>query len=224
MNFEELLKYCTELNESKNEKCLVCHIPIDSDEKYIKLECSHIFHSDCVKYKSGILKCLYCEKSSTPSLLNYSNTNLLPLLPNIIYCKMILKTGPNKGKFCNRPDCKYHKIDTKPLQVIDVVTNKPIKIIKPKSKPKPKNFGCQILIKTGPKTGQPCGRLECKYHNEQQKSDKKNKNTTNINNKIINWVEPITKAITQPTFNEILQMTISNFVDGKELEEDLFEV
>lgn len=135
MNFEELLKYCTKLNESKNDKCLVCHIPLDLDEKHIKLGCSHIFHPDCIKYKTGSFKCLYCEKTSMPTLLNYSN---------IIYCKMVLKTGPNKNKFCNRPNCQYHKMDTP--------TNKPI------------NLGCQTVIKTGPKNGQLCGRINCKYH------------------------------------------------------------
>jgi len=141
MNFEELLKYCTEFNESKNEKCLVCHIPVNSIDKYIKLECSHIFHSDCVKYKSGSIKCLYCEKSSTPSLINYSNTN-------IDYCKILIKTGINKGKFCNRPNCQYH------IQVINMEKNKQT------------NIGCQTLIKTGPKTGNICGRINCKYHNK----------------------------------------------------------
>lgn len=165
MNFEKLLEYCTKINESLNEKCLVCHIPIESDEKYIKLVCLHIFHPDCVKYKSGSLKCLYCEKSSTPSLLNYSNSETLVVAPNLIYCKILLKTGPNKGKFCNRPNCKYHQIITKPIQVINVQTNKSIKI-KPKIKAKPINLGCQTLLKTGPKAGQLCGRLDCKYHKD----------------------------------------------------------
>ena len=168
MNFEELLKYCTELNESKNEKCLVCHIPVDSDEKYIKLECSHIFHPDCIKYKSGSLKCLYCEKSSTPNLINYSNSNQLPLVPNLIYCKMILKTGP--------------------------------------------------------KAGQPCGRLECKYHNNQndKASNKKTKSNSTLSdkNKITNNVEPITET----SFSQILQMSGNDFIDGKDWEEDLIEV
>lgn len=167
MNFEELLKYCTDLNESKNEKCLVCHIPLDSDEKYLKLGCSHIFHSDCVKYKSGSIKCLYCEKTSIPQLINCSN----PIVTNKILCKMVLKTGPNKGKFCNRPDCKYHKLETKTIQVIDSKTNKPVKPKKDvKTKIKPTD--CQVVIKTGPKSGQICGRTDCPYHKKDETKEK----------------------------------------------------
>lgn len=220
MNFEELLKYCTELNESKNEKCLVCHIPVDSDEKYIKLRCSHIFHTDCVKYKSGSIKCLYCEKSSKPSLINYSNTNPIPLVPNIIYCKILLKTGPNKGNFCNRPNCSYHKINSKPIQVINVETNKPIKVVKPKQK----NVGCQILIKTGPKDGKPCGRFDCKYHKHVPNNNGKelNKKTKSNKNKITDGVEQIIES--KITFNQILQMNGNDFVDGKDWDENLIEV
>ena len=41
MNFEELFKYCQELNKSNSEKCLVCHIPIEKNHKHIKLNCKH---------------------------------------------------------------------------------------------------------------------------------------------------------------------------------------
>jgi hypothetical protein len=222
MNFEELLKYCTELNKSKNEKCLVCHIPVDSDEKYIKLVCSHIFHPDCVKYKSGSIKCLYCEKSSIPSLINYSNS--LPLAPDVIYCKILLKTGTNKGKFCNRHNCQYHKINSKPVQVINIETNKPVKVVKPKAKTKQKNIGCQILIKTGPKAGNLCSRIDCKYHKYVQNNNDKelNKKTKFSKNKITNMVEPITEQ--KITFNQILQMNSNDFVDYKDGDEDLIEI
>ena len=223
MNFEELLKYCTELNESTNEKCLVCHIPVDSDDKYIKLECSHIFHTDCIKYKSGSLKCLYCEKSSIPSLINCFNSNSLPLAPNLIYCKFILKTGPNKGKFCNRPNCQYHKIDTKSIQVINVQTKKPIKPkTKPKLKPKPKNLGCQTLIKTGPKAGQLCSRIDCKYHIILPKNLQKDKSKSNKQNKEIKLIELIVES--KLSFNQILQMSGNDVVDGKNWDYELVEV
>ncbi len=179
MNFEELFKYCTEINESKNDKCLVCHIPIQSNEKYIKLGCTHIFHPDCIKYKSGTLKCLYCEKTSIPDLINNFNINSQLLVPNLVYCKVILKSGSNKGKFCNRPNCKYHNIEVKSTQIIDTQTNKPIKISKPKV------IGCQTLLKSGPKSGQLCGRLDCKYHK-------------------IKIIEPITKS--KISFNKIIDV------------------
>lgn len=170
MNFEELLKYCTEFNESKNEKCLICHIPVNSIDKYVKLGCSHIYHSDCVKYKSGSIKCLYCEKSSIPSLINYYNTN-------IVYCKILIKTGINKGKFCNRYNCQYHKINSNHIQIINIENNKQ------------NNIGCKTLIKTGSKTGNICGRIDCKYHN-----------------KIIDLVEPkiIFNQILQISGNDLL--------------------
>ena len=135
MNFDELFKYCEELNKSNSEKCLVCHIPIEKNDKYVKLNCSHIFHPECIKYHDGSIKCLYCEKTSLPEKINW----------NQILCKIVLKTGPKKGQFCNRNNCLYHKIKPNIIQVI-------------KSK-------CDHTIKSGINSGKECGRnLPCKYH------------------------------------------------------------
>lgn len=167
MNFEELLKYCTELNNSSSDKCLVCHIPIEKDDKHIKLACSHIFHPECVKYISGSLKCLYCEKTSVPSLIN--NLVLKPTLdPKIVHCKIILKSGPNKGKFCDRPNCKYHMLTIPVVIAIDPITKKEIKTkITAKPKKIPKNSLCNHILKSGPNKDKECGRkLPCKYHNK----------------------------------------------------------
>lgn len=212
MDFEELLKYCTELNESPNEKCLICHIPLDNDEKYIKLSCSHIFHPLCINYKFPIIKCLYCEKTSKPSIMKYASDTTMPSIQvNQICCKFILKTGPNKGKYCNRNNCKYHKLESKIIQVIDSKTNK---IVKPKKKivkNKIKNGGCQTLIKTGPKAGQLCERTNCKYHKEL-------KPKIVINKKIVNKKPEINK---QPlTFQQILDKSLTNI----NKDDDLIEV
>lgn len=130
MNFEELFNYCTKINESESDKCLICHIPIESEDTYIKLGCSHIYHKECIKYKSGKVKCLYCNKLSIPNLINYKSNN--------IYCKVLLKSGINKGKLCNRFECKYHTINN--------------------------NLICKSLIKNGINIGNTCGRINCKYH------------------------------------------------------------
>ena len=101
MDFEELLKYCTKLNESTCEKCLVCHIPIETNDIHLKFSCSHYYHPDCIKYKSGKMQCMYCEKISIPTLINNIPTNK---------CTHMMKTGKRKNMECGRIDCKYHKI------------------------------------------------------------------------------------------------------------------
>ena len=70
MDFDSLLNYCVELNNSTNEKCLVCHIPIENNDEHLKLLCNHIFHKKCIGYKIGSIKCLYCEKKSIPEIIN----------------------------------------------------------------------------------------------------------------------------------------------------------
>jgi hypothetical protein len=184
MNFEELLKYCTEINESTNEKCLVCHIPLNNDEKYIKLGCSHIFHQTCIKHKSLFIKCLYCEKVSKPNILNYSNNPSKQV--DTICCKFIIKTGINKGKYCDRLNCNYHKIESNKIQFIG---------IKPMKKPKQKIInGCQTIIKSGPRSGQLCQRINCSYHKEKSVKQKQEKP---IKQKQV-------KEITSMTFQDIL--------------------
>lgn len=137
MNFDELFKYCHELNKSNSEKCLVCHIPIEKNHKHIKLICNHLFHPDCVNYHGGSIKCLYCEKVSFPEKNNWNQNEL---------CKIILKTGPKKGQFCNRKNCLYHKINSTIVQLVNA--NK-----------------CNYIIKSGINAGKQCDRkLPCKYH------------------------------------------------------------
>ena len=139
MNFDELFKYCQELNKSNSEKCLVCHIPVENKDKHIKLNCNHIFHPDCINYHGGSFKCLYCEKTSIPEKINW----------NQLLCKIVIKTGLKKGQFCNRNNCLYHKIKPNVIQVIETK--------------------CNHTIKSGINLGKECGRnLPCKYHTKNE--------------------------------------------------------
>ncbi len=101
MNFDELFNYCAKLNESTNEKCLVCHIPIQNTDKHLKLQCSHYYHPECIKYTKGTIKCLYCEKISIPTIIQAVEDNV---------CAFLMKSGKNKGNKCGRINCKYHVI------------------------------------------------------------------------------------------------------------------
>jgi len=170
MNFEELLNYCTNLNESNSEKCLICHIPIDQpNNSYIELKCKHIYHTDCIKYKSGPIKCLYCEKISNPIIhQNKSIQNQKNIL-----CKFILKTGPNKGKYCERSNCQYHlnKITNDSIIILNEKLKKNNKILKTKKKIFTEKF-CNYIIKSGPNIGKQCKRpTPCLYHKNQVKSN-----------------------------------------------------
>ena len=168
MDFDSLLNYCVELNNSTNEKCLVCHIPIENKDEHLKLLCNHIFHKNCIGYKTGSIKCLYCEKKSVPEIINGNNINGNNINKQTqMSCKVVLKTGPNKGQYCSRPECKYHKLQTTLVVVINPVNNQKIKPNKNTSKKNIKLNKCNVVLKSGIKSGQICGReLPCKYHKE----------------------------------------------------------
>ncbi len=177
MNFDELFKYCEELNKSTAEKCLVCHIPVENQDKHIKLKCTHIFHPECVKYKDGSLKCLYCEKTSIPDKINWSQTILLK--PGEVACKIVLKSGSKKGQYCNRINCKYHKLET----TVKVINGGKNKITKPNKSKAPNTkttvTQCTQIIKTGAKAGQFCLRpMPCLYHKVTTELDQSNNKST----------------------------------------------
>jgi hypothetical protein len=143
MDFEELYNYCVKLNESTCEKCLVCHIPIETTDMHLKFKCSHYYHMECIKYKSGKLQCIYCEKVSIPSIINNTITSKLKSTNNTNSCNVIMKTGSRKNMMCGRIDCKYHKTN---------IVNE-------------ENNICNHIIKIGNKAGQQCKRLlPCHYH------------------------------------------------------------
>lgn len=84
------------IDENNNgDICSICHLKVTNNE--IKLDCSHVFHKKCLIKKEG--NCPYCSK--------YYTLNKKIITKNI--CKIILKSGKNKGKECGRINCGYHK-------------------------------------------------------------------------------------------------------------------
>jgi hypothetical protein len=166
MDFDSLFNYCTKLNDSTSEKCLVCHIPIENNDVHLKLKCNHLFHLNCINYKKGSVNCLYCEKTSIPIIIpNKNNLNSSNNLQKEIYCKVILKSGPNKSEYCNRISCKYHKIQSQTIFVINPVTKQKIKPKKEEKKKEIKITKCTFILKSGKQIGSVCCRdLPCKYH------------------------------------------------------------
>ena len=108
MDFDSLLKIVEEKNQINGEKCLICHFP-DKAENLTKLSCSHYFHLSCLNVnfqknkKSKKIICPYCNTKATVKNNNIINEEKLEC------CKVILKSGINKGKECGRISCKYHK-------------------------------------------------------------------------------------------------------------------
>lgn len=134
IDFDKLYSLVENINKSSNEKCMICHFPVDSDE--LILSCKHYYHSSCLNKKTSKIICPYCEKSVT-----------VQTKPKIIIpsgCKVLLKSGVKKGEYCGRENCSYHKFSDN------------IKIIS-------KNV-CQSILKSGFKKGQACGRNNCKIH------------------------------------------------------------
>lgn len=155
MNFDELLNYCNKLNESKYEKCLVCHVPIEPNDIHLKFKCSHYYHPDCIVTKTNhkwdnkqSYMCMYCEKKSIPTLINnIVNDNLINNVTNNVLqennnsCKIIMKSGSKKGQACGRINCKYHN---------NIIVDDNL---------------CTGIIKSGTKKGQICNRtIPCSYH------------------------------------------------------------
>ena len=113
--------------ESINEDiCNICHYKTVDDK--IILSCKHVFHSKCLK---NLKNCPYCNKIiEKPNNIN-------------IACKIILKSGKNKGKECGRINCKIHK---------NISTENKNK--------------CIQILKSGKNKGKVCGRFNCGIHNK----------------------------------------------------------
>tara|TARA_B110000858_G_C17637194_1_gene396295 strand:- start:360 stop:668 length:309 start_codon:yes stop_codon:yes gene_type:complete len=98
INIEDYINYINNNNNIKGEKCMVCHMN-DTLDNLVKLNCNHYFHKTCLP-KKNIIKCLYCNKKTKLKSSKTVNNNK---------CNVILKSGKNKGKVCNRINCGYHK-------------------------------------------------------------------------------------------------------------------
>lgn len=155
--------------KSNDDLCGICHL--SNNNLSTTLSCKHKYHWDCInnyvlkKNKSGF--CPYCNKKFFKKniIKKYQNN----LKTNVKKCTIILKSGKNKNKPCNRTTknntnyCSYHfKLNDK----------KESKNNLPKT--------CTAILKSGVKKGLACNRKTfgnfhvCKIHyNCQQK--KKNK-------------------------------------------------
>jgi hypothetical protein len=135
-DFDSLYKIIEKMDQSSKEKCLICHLPIENDE--LILSCNHYYHSKCLNKKTNKLKCPYCQK-----IVSIKPTKIISE-----YCKILLTRGSNKGEYCGRINCCYHKLNKETITVI-----------------KPNEYLCQSILKSGLRKGEICGRNNCKLHN-----------------------------------------------------------
>ena len=98
INIDDYITYINNNNNIKGEKCMICHMN-DTIDNLVKLSCNHYFHKSCLPKKNTV-KCLYCNKKTKLQNTKKVSNNK---------CKIILKSGKNKGKPCNRINCGYHK-------------------------------------------------------------------------------------------------------------------
>lgn len=99
INIDDYISFINKNNNIKGEKCMVCHMN-DSIDNLVKLSCNHYFHKSCLP-KKNVFKCTYCNKKTKLKSSKKSTSGNK--------CKVILKSGKNKGKPCNRINCGYHK-------------------------------------------------------------------------------------------------------------------
>jgi hypothetical protein len=142
IDFDSLYEMIENMDKSAKEKCLICHLPIEEDE--LILSCNHYYHSLCLNKKKDKIKCPYCEKMVTTK--DKPLTKPIKKIPT--GCKVKLLSGKNKGEYCGRINCSYHKIINNKVTVVDTTNNI-----------------CQSILKSGLKKGQACGRTNCKLHN-----------------------------------------------------------
>jgi|OM-RGC.v1.028946122 hypothetical protein len=104
MNFIELQKMVEEMKMKKGDECMICHFPITDEKEKVTLKCKHTYHIKCfdVRKMKNIITCPYCNTSTKVVKKEVEKTIGKK-------CLVILKTGKNKGKQCNRINCGYHK-------------------------------------------------------------------------------------------------------------------
>lgn len=170
-------------DEDENNRCLISYDVLN--ETSIKLPCEHSFNyyplyqeicnqklninfREIVRLKIYQIKCPYCrtvhdnlipyhEMDGVTSKHGVTKPNKYVLMPD--NCKYIFKSGKNKGKTCdkscNGEYCKGHKKITENKNILQKNMNHD----KNESKEP-----CNIILKSGKRTGQKCGRIQCKYH------------------------------------------------------------
>lgn len=140
MNFDELVELASNMKEIKGEECMICHFPIDENivNNIMKLSCNHFYHKSCIDnlMKSKEVVCPYCQRSTNINKIKPVK------LPKVI-CTSIIKTGENKGKQCNKLNCKKH---IKKIEAIPIL--------------------CNTMLKTGKNKGTLCKRHDCLFHNK----------------------------------------------------------
>ena len=125
LEYDFLFNLVNNMNKVEGEKCMICYFP-DKPINLLKLDCGHFFHKRCLvdselkNVKKKIIMCPYCDSRSNlvQVIKNDINKNNLASfkkqksckISNIdeVRCKVILKSGKNKGIECNRINCKYH--------------------------------------------------------------------------------------------------------------------
>lgn len=158
MYFNKLLKLVKQKKSIKGETCMVCHFPIENDIDNFKLKCNHCYHKSCIKTKLKNISCPYCLQITYSKkciickkfIFNKKICEDCDIKNKHNKCQVKLKSGKNKGKRCNRINCKIHK-------------NKLI--------------NCQVILKSGKRKGEVCSRENCKYHNKIKKNTKSTKST-----------------------------------------------
>ena len=158
MNFDSLYEMIEILNESTNEKCLICHLPIENDE--LILSCNHYYHSKCLNKKTIKIKCYYCAKIVTEKKKE-KNKNIKNITNITNECKVLLLTGIRKGEYCGRNNCYYHKLNKEIINVID--SKNVIESVNIITSISPNNL-CNVILKTGLRKGNICNRNNCKFH------------------------------------------------------------
>ena len=134
MDFESILKIVNLKKENKGEICMICHFPICTKKESLSLSCNHKYHKNCINTNRLFIKCPYCLKVTKKNIKKNNEKKKINIL-----CQAILKSGKNKGKKCNRKNCKIHKQSKNDLL-------------------------CQTILKTGKNKGKKCNRKNCKYH------------------------------------------------------------
>jgi len=150
-NFDSLVSEIEILDKKKGNECLICQFTIEDENEQVQLKCKHYYHKKCINYKKMMnIKCPYC------GVLSFSKD--IKVVQNV--CKAIYKSGKNKGKVCERINCKIHKKKETDINTEKIITNIVNKVEKTS-----KNV-CKAILKTGKNKGKLCNRINCKLHNK----------------------------------------------------------